>query len=200
MERMVVVRRPDLCDDDEGGAALRSFAEVVAVVGAYCPWVQAVRLGVCSLPARGPARYFGGEEALVDLVRTAASGPTERGAAPAEVGIAEGLFAAELAARAGVVVPAGDAAAFLAPLPVAVLGLDDLAQLLGRLGIRTLGAFAVLPDADVLGRFGAEGTTAHRVAGGRSGDLDGHRDPRISRRLRGEAAAEIGRASCRERV
>jgi nucleotidyltransferase/DNA polymerase involved in DNA repair len=190
MDRLVVVRRPDLCDDDESGSTLRAFAEVVAAVGAYCPWVHAVRLGVCSLPARGPARYFGGEEALADLVRAAASAPAGTGAAPAEVGIAEGLFAAELAARAGVIVPVGQTTAFLAPLPVAALGLADLDQLLGRLGIRTLGAFAALPDADVLGRFGGEGAAAHRVAGGRSGELDGQRDPRISRRLRGEVVED----------
>ena len=190
MDRLVVARRPDLCTDDEGGATLRAFAEVVAAVGAYCPWVHAVRLGVCSLPARGPARYFGGEDALVDLVRTAASVPTEAGQAPAEVGIAEGLFASELAARVGAIVPSGLTAEFLAPLPVAVLGLDGLDQLLDRLGVRTLGAFAALPDADILGRFGAEGSSAHRVAGGRSGELDGQRDPRISRRLRGEVVED----------
>ena len=53
------------------GGHWSSYGELRAAVGAYCPWVQAVRLGVCSLPARGPARYFGGEEALVDRVQPA---------------------------------------------------------------------------------------------------------------------------------
>ena len=69
---------------------------------AYCPWVTTVRTGLCSLPARGPARYFGGEERLVRLVAEAASGAT-----PVEVGVADGLFAAVLAARSGAIVPAG---------------------------------------------------------------------------------------------
>jgi hypothetical protein len=180
VDRLLVVRCPDLLEEDEGGAALRSFAGVIAAVGAYCPWVTAVRPGICSLPARGPARYFGGEGALVELVREAASGVT-----PSEVGVADGLFGAVLAAGRGVVVPAGGTPAFLAPLPVTVLGQDDLAGLLDRLGIRTLGGFAALPDAHVLGRFGADGALAHRVAGGRSGELAGLRQPRTARQLTG---------------
>ncbi|HEX7442692.1 MAG TPA: hypothetical protein VF320_02330 [Acidimicrobiales bacterium] len=159
MDRLLVVRCPTLLLEDEGGTALRTFAEVLTAVEAYCPWVTPVRPGICSLPARGPARYFGGEEALVDLVHEAASGVV-----PAEVGIADGLFAAVLAARRGEVVPAGGTAAFLAPMPVGILGQPELAELLDRLGIRTLGEFAALPDADILGRFGADGAHGHRVA------------------------------------
>ena len=40
-------------------------------------------------------------------------------------------------------------AAFLAPFPVTALERPELADLLGRLGVRTLGAFADLPSADV---------------------------------------------------
>ena len=159
MDRLLVVRCPALVVEDEGGAALRTFAQVLTAVEAYCPWVTPVRPGICSLPARGPARYFGGEDALVDLVHEAASG-----VAPAEVGIADGLFAAVLAAGRGEVVPAGGTRAFLAPLPVDILGRSELAELLDRLGIRTLGEFAALPDADILGRFGADGAHGHPVA------------------------------------
>jgi len=176
VDRLLVVRCPELLVEDEGGAARRTLAEVLTAVEAYCPWVTPVRSGICSLPARGPARYFGGEEALVDLVRAAASAVT-----PAEVGIGDGLFAAVLAARRGVVVPAGGTPAFLAPLPVGILGRADLAELLDRLGVRTLGEFAALPDADILGRFGADGAHAHRVAGGRRGELADLRDPRTAR-------------------
>ena len=193
MDRLLVVRCPDLLAEDEGGATWRAFVEVLTAVEAYCPWVTPVRPGICSLPARGPARYFGGEEALADLVHDAASRVT-----PAEVGIADGLFAAVLAARRGEVVPAGGAAAFLSPLPVGILGQPELAELLDRLGIRTLGEFAALPDADVLGRFGAEGAHGHRVAGGRSGELADLRQPRLARLLAGGTApadpvvAEVG--------
>ncbi|HEX2700461.1 MAG TPA: DNA polymerase Y family protein, partial [Acidimicrobiales bacterium] len=82
------------------------------------------------------------------------------------VGVADGTFAAGLAARRGLVVPPGGSAAFLAPFPVAALDRPDLADLLLRLGLRTLGAFAAVPATDVLARFGPDGAVAHRLACG----------------------------------
>ncbi|MGW3043633.1 DNA polymerase Y family protein [Kitasatospora sp. NPDC001159] len=84
----------------------------------------------------------------------------------AQVGVADGLFAAVLAARAGVLVPAGRTAEFLAPYPVGALGDETLAELLGRLGLSTVGAFAALPAEAVADRFGPAGTVAHRLARG----------------------------------
>ena len=170
MERLLVVCCPALAEVDEGGAALRAFAEVITAVEAYCPWVTTVRPGTCSLPARGPARYFGGERALVRSITAAASPIT-----PVEVGIADGLFAAVLAAREGRVVPPEGTPRFLAPFAVEVLGDPDLSELLARLGIRTLGEFAALPERHVLGRFGIDGVACHRVARGESGELAGLR-------------------------
>jgi hypothetical protein len=180
MNRLVVVRCPDLLDADEDGDALRLFARVVETVERYCPWVTTVRPGICSLPARGPARYFGGEEALVQLVAETASALT-----PVEVGVADGLFAAVLAAWGGVIVPAGGTADFLAPCSVSILGQPDLAELLDRLGIRSLGDFAALPESHVLGRFGSDGVAGHRVARGRSGELGDLRRAATGRRLPG---------------
>ncbi|WP_371495993.1 hypothetical protein OG871_09805 [Kitasatospora sp. NBC_00374] len=82
------------------------------------------------------------------------------------VGVADGLFAAVLAARVGVLVPDGRTAEFLAPYPVAALGDAVLAELLTRLGIETVGAFAALAGAAVADRFGPTGTAAHRLARG----------------------------------
>ena len=188
MNRLVVVRCPDLLDEDEDGDALRLFARVVEAVERYCPWVTTVRPGICSLPARGPARYFGGEGALVRLVAETASALTT-----VEVGVADGLFAAVLAARGRVIVPAGGTADFQAPFPVSVLGQPDLAELLDRLGIRSLGDFAALPESHVLGRFGSDGVAGHRVAGGRSGELGDLRQTTVGRRLpgRGNGAAAL---------
>ena len=158
-----------------------------------------MRPGICSLPARGPARYFGGEGPLVQRVADAAAGLT-----PVEVGVADGLFAAVLAAGAGLIVPPGGTPAFLAPFPVDVLGRPELAELLDRLGIRTLGDFAALPESHVLGRFGADGVVCHRVAGGRSGELDDLRRPapgrRVEARRRGTGRPAAGPGPARSRV
>ncbi|WP_234341826.1 DNA polymerase Y family protein [Streptomyces sp. NRRL S-646] len=79
------------------------------------------------------------------------------------------MFAAALAVRApqaGQLVPIGQTAAFLAPYPVGVLGRPRLSQLLPRLGIATLGAFAALPGERVLARFGQDAAAAQRTARG----------------------------------
>ncbi len=137
----------------------RAFEPVVQTVEGFCPRVEIVRPGVCALEARGPARYFGGEAALAEQM-TAAVGHGSR------VGIARGVFAAVLAARDGVIVERGGTPAFLAPVPVTALDRPELADLLVRLGIRTLGAFAALPRSRVVERFGDDAALAHRLAAG----------------------------------
>ena len=64
------------------------------------------------------------------------------------------------------VVPPGGTAQFLAAQPVSVLADQDLAGLLKRLGLGTLGDFAALPARDVASRFGDAGEGAHRLARG----------------------------------
>jgi protein ImuB len=144
-----------------------AFEQVVGVVEEFCPRVEVLRPGVCAVGARGPARYFGGEEALARKIIEAVA---RRGFA-GQVGVADGLFAAQLAARAArraraAVVAPGETPAFLAPHPVSSLGNPELADLLPRLGIRTLGEFAALSAAEAANRFGAQGALAHRMARG----------------------------------
>jgi protein ImuB len=175
----MVVRCPQLCRSassaETGGpyarAAARSFDQVLAAVTRFCPQVEAVEPGVCAFGARGPARYFGGEAALAGRIAAAVADLGLQ----ATVGVADGLFAARLAAQGpGLgtfrgqvrVIPPGRSAAFLAGQPVSVLEDQDLAGLLTRLGLRTLGDLAALPAGDVAGRFGAAGEAAHRLASG----------------------------------
>ena len=141
---------------------------MIAVVTGFCPNVEVVEPGVCAFGARGPARYFGGEAVLAARIIAAVA---DLGA-QARVGVADGLFAALLAARGGDpvrVIPPGGTAEFLAAQPVSVLADlagQDLAALLKRLGLGTLGDFAALPARDVASRFGDAGEGAHRLARG----------------------------------
>ncbi|HVX43428.1 MAG TPA: DNA polymerase Y family protein [Mycobacteriales bacterium] len=151
----------------------RCFEPVVAAVEQMCSGIEVIRPGLLALPARGPARYYGGEPALLDrLWRIGAMVPALSGdALPCRAGIADGILAATVIARtaAGIedaIVPPGGSADFLAVHPVDVLGQPELTTVLRRLGIRTLGAFAELPADDVLARFGSEGAVAHRRARG----------------------------------
>ena len=153
----------------------RAFEPVLVAVEQLTPWVEVLQPGECAFPARGAARYHGGEPALAVTV-TAAVHATVEGRGGCRVGIADGTFAAGLAARHQAIVPPGGSRAFLAPLPVATLGRPDLADLLVRLGLRTLGDLAALPRAALAARFGPEGARAARLAGG----LDEH--PKGARR------------------
>jgi protein ImuB len=157
----------------------RAFEPVLAAVEQLTPWVEVLQPGECAFPARGAARYHGGEPALAVTVTAAVhaaisgrGGPGDRRGGPpmgregCRVGIADGTFAAGLAARHQAIVPPGGSRAFLAPHPVATLDRPDLADLLVRLGLRTLGDLAALPAADLAARFGPEGARAARLASG----------------------------------
>ena len=166
VERLVVIWCPELLDEGAKGEEARRFARVLERAGELCPWVHPVRLGVGALPARGPARFFGGEEAVV--ARLAGIVGEE-----ATIGVADGLFAAMLAARSGLIVPPGGTADFLGPWSVATLARPDLAVTLQRLGVTTLAQLAALPAASVSDRFGADAAACHAVARGESGELAG---------------------------
>ncbi|GAA2808157.1 DNA polymerase Y family protein [Saccharopolyspora taberi] len=162
-------RCPDLvvCEHDPARDA-RLFEPVVMAVEALAPGVEIVRPGLVALPAKGPSRYFGSEvdaaERIVDQVAAQAG-------AECQIGFADGLFAAILAARSGVVVEPGGSPEFLAPLRIDEIdhpGVErgELVDLLRRLGIRTLGEFAALSATAVSTRFGRDALMAHRAARG----------------------------------
>jgi protein ImuB len=149
----------------------RFFEPVTAAVDDLVPRAEVLRPGLLVLPVRGAARYFGSEstaaERLVDAV--AAAG------VECQAGIADQLSTAVFAARVGRIVEPGRDAAFLADLSIRQLatepslsgeGRTDLADLLWRLGIRTIGQFAALSRTDVASRFGVDAIVAHRFARG----------------------------------
>lgn len=145
-------------DDDA-----RTFEPLLRAMEHISPGVELIRPGMCATGARGPAGYFGGEEQLIDVLGEYLE---SLGYPEARFGIADGPFAAVQAARENLVIPAGGSPEFLAGLSVDRLGSPELADLLRRMGIRTLAQFASLPANQVSARFGAEGAQAHRLAAG----------------------------------
>jgi protein ImuB len=168
--REAQARCPDLAvlerDPDRDA---RAFEPVVAAVEELAPGVEVVRPGLVALAAQGPVGWFGGEqeaaEVLVDRVAA-------RTGVECQVGVADGLFAAVLAARRALAVAPGHTQAFLAPLGVEELDREpdvdrsELVGLLRRLGLRSLGAFAALDVEDVASRFGSDAVHCHRLARG----------------------------------
>jgi len=154
--------------DYDQAVDIRAFEPVLDVIEETMPGAQLLRPGTCAVRARGPARYYGGEEEaalwLLDALDTL-------GIHGSRVGIADGPFTAEHAARSPQrqrirIVPEGGSSEFLAGMPVGLLGEQALATLLRRLGIRTLGEFAQLEPRDVEARFGDAGTRVHALARG----------------------------------
>ena len=117
-----------------GGLDAGDCEPVAAVLEQFTPLAEALRPGLYAFAARGPSRYFGGERALAGLVARAAADAV-KSTAKVGVGVADGLFAAGLAARrvrrssrpdrvgepAVKVVPSGQAGPFLAGLPLSSL-------------------------------------------------------------------------------
>ncbi len=151
----------------------RLWEPVVAAVEAFAPGVEVCAPGAVGMGTRGPSRYFGGDQALAAKAAAAvdaAAVTVAAGHPGCRVGVADGRFAAALAARQGrdrcTVVPPGHSPAWLAPRSVATLGRPALADLLVRLGVRTLGQLAELPTEAMLGRFGPDGAEAQRLSRG----------------------------------
>ena len=187
--REAQARCPDLVVLDYDPAVdNRAFEPVLAAIEQLTPGVQVLRPGVCAVKGRGAARYYGGEKAAALALAGRAD---EAGGNGTRIGIADGIFTADQAARRTgrdrvCIVPAGGSAEFLAPLGIGLL--DDagptpagsgpartdgisapvgIVTLLRRLGIRSLGGFAELEADDVRTRFGEPGARLHALAGGR---------------------------------
>ncbi|WP_163756530.1 DNA polymerase Y family protein [Mycobacterium botniense] len=186
----------------------RFFERVVAAVNELVPRAEVLRPGLLVLPVRGAARVFGSEPAAAEQLTDAVAAA----GAECQVGIADRLSTAVFAARAGRIVAPGEDVPFLSALSIRQLatepslsgpGRKGLAELLWRMGIRTIGQFAALPRAEVASRFGADALVAHRFAcgeperppsgGGPPPELDAvlHCDPPVDRV---DAAAFAGRS------
>ncbi|MFC0674356.1 DNA polymerase Y family protein [Brachybacterium hainanense] len=160
--------------DREHESAL--FEVVAAATDTVAAGVDVLRPGVLLMAARGPARHRGGEPQLAESILDAVADLTGW---EARVGIADGPFAALLAARSGRIIRPGRSAEYLAPHDIATLrhapvgpgwghrdrpgptgadrlDLTEVVDLLLRLGIATLGDLAALPAASVQDRFGAD--------------------------------------------
>lgn len=151
----------------------RLFGPVVTAVTRVLPATEVLRPGVLAASISG-MRYFGSEENLASAVTEAVA---EVGA-EVQLGIADEMFTAVLAARRETIVAPGEDERFLAPLSIHELAAEpalvgesrsELVDLLWRLGLRTLGAFATLSPTDVGSRFDAEALVAHRQASGKPG-------------------------------
>lgn len=183
-----VVRRDE-------GAERRAFVPALGALERFGAPITVRFPGWAWIATRGPARYFGGEDALALAISDAlrglggvwAGGDGLLGGCFG-IGVGDGVFVATKAAERGIRVTHEETLPFLDPLSPETLDRPALADLLSHLGIRTLGAFARLAEEDVLARFGWDGIRAHRIARGEeeAGPLVG-----AVRSVESEVVAEI---------
>lgn len=125
--------------------------------------------GAVFVDLEGLDRHFKGERPEHEMGRTLAAA-AEAAGLPARVGIAGSKLAARVAAGcpdSPTVVPPGEEAAFLAPLPLDRLAPEvGIAATLERWGIRSIGDLARLPRTRVASRLGRAGQALHSTARG----------------------------------
>ncbi|WP_025274475.1 hypothetical protein [Haloglycomyces albus] len=169
--RIAVVYLPDW------QGTLTDFDPVVSVVDDHAAFVETLWPGTVALAVPRHLDESSFAESLIDALHSET-------AWDALVGIADGFYAALIAAFDGRIVPSGTDRSFLAPTDVNALmttGLvdEDTCVLLRHLGIDTLGAFAQLPPEAVVERFGSEVRQAHRLARGEADRLLRPRVPTV---------------------
>lgn len=144
----------------------RLFGQVADFLSEFSPDIECgapglAYIGLDGLPA--PTKH---------LAADVAAGVHKRFGFMPSIGVAGGKFCARVAAttaRAGAVriVPQGEEAAFLAPLPVEHLPASDAMRWrLAMLGLGTIAEFARLPAGAVQAQFGPEGNLCHRLSRG----------------------------------
>ncbi len=154
----------------DGAKYVAVSREVMAILRRYTPRVEQVSIDEAFLDVAGSEALFGPPDAIAVAIKAAIR---------AEIGLTAsvGVAATKLIAKVAsdlrkpdglVVVPAGEEAAFLAPLPISRLwGVGDKTRVaLADFGVRTIGDLAAIPPDALRRRFGEHGAQlAERARG-----------------------------------
>lgn len=193
----------------------RGFEAVMEALGVLLADPFVVRPGLALSIAHGPAAWAGGEGELAAALVGAVAEAT---GAECQVGIADSMLGAILAARTGVIVPPGETSEFLSSWPLEVIlaavptprlrqEARRVLETFMRLGLYSLGDLAALPVRDVVARFGSAGALVHELASGASPRVVRMKRPKIDLTVeksldppvsRTDAAAFAARAASEE--
>jgi len=148
----------------------RYSEQVMAILSGYTPLVEQVSIDEAFLDVTGCERLWGSAPEIGALLQRRI---LEECRLPSSVGVASNKLVAKIASglrkpRGLVVVPPGEEAAFLAPLPIEELwGVGQVAaRRLHDLGVRTIGDLAALPREALVCAFGSFGNLLHEHARG----------------------------------
>ena len=164
-----------LCPDGvflpvDGAKYARESGRVMAIFRRFTPRVEQVSIDEAFLDVSGSEALFGPPDEIARRIKAAIHAET---GLTASVGVATSKLVAKVGSDLRkpdglVVVPAGEEAAFLAPLPIRRLwGVGPAtATALAEFGVRTIGDLAGLPPDQLTRRFGRHGRTSRSVRRG----------------------------------
>lgn len=143
---------------------------VMALLGEYTPLLEPISIDEAFLDISGAEAHYGPPARLARAIQDRVE--TELGLS-ASLGVASNKLIAKVASdfrkpHGITVVPPGEEAAFLAPLPIRRLwGVGEVTgRELARLGVATIGDLAAFALEDLRARFGAHGEGLWRAARG----------------------------------
>jgi len=144
---------------------------VMGILAEYTPLLEPISIDEAFLDVTGCERLFGPAEELAHRIQQRIL--SELGL-PSSLGVASNKLVAKVASALAkphgvLVVPAGEEAAFFAPLPIERLwGVGEVtARRLHGLGVHTIGELAALSEQQMKALFGSAAAEMHRRALGR---------------------------------
>ena len=166
MPRLVARGRDAECER----AAEEALLEVAE---SFSPRIEDVGEGVVYVELDGHAKLADSRQSTVDCAKDLGRDmirAAEKAGLPARAGLAASKLSARVAAglpESPTVVPEGEEASFLAPLPLERLAPQmEIAATLDRWGLSTIGELAKLPEGEVASRLGEIGRALHMAARG----------------------------------
>jgi DNA polymerase-4 len=165
----------------DGAKYMAVSRQVMAILRRFTPQVEPISIDEAFLDVTGSRALFGDGEEIARLIKSAVHDETEL---TISVGVATTKLVAKIASDLRkpdglVVVPQGEEATFLAPLPITRLwGVGaKSATALREYGVRTIGDLAALPADLLVRRFGKHGASLGARARGQDADPVSTRDP-----------------------
>lgn len=165
----------------DGRRYQQASRDVMTILRRYTPLVEPISIDEAFLDVTGSAALFGDGPTIAARIKAAVR---EDVGLAASVGVASNKLVAKVASDLRkpdglVVVPPGEEAAFLAPLPIGRLwGVGaKTATALADYGVRTIGDLAALPSDVMEGRFGKHGASLAERARGVDADPVHDGDP-----------------------
>jgi DNA polymerase-4 len=143
---------------------------VMAILGQYTPLLEPISIDEAFLDVTGTEAHYGPPGELARAIQDRIESELKLSAS---LGVATNKLVAKIASdlhkpHGVTVVPPGEEAAFLAPLPIRKLwGVGQVtARELARLGVQTIGDLAAMSRDDLAARFGSHGEGLWNAARG----------------------------------